>query len=142
MHTLNDLYLTSLTQMPEQPIRVTEEEGRKEITEKEDMTETDLKEITDEGGMTGGDGTEVAEEGHMKETDKEITEEGNREETTEEERCGMGTCQPPFLQRFSNLICFTLFLSFSGFCSLLQGPLLVSQVTYVTNFCASACVSF
>ena len=45
-----------------------------------------------------------------------------------DEQCGVGPWRPLGLQRFARIICFTLSAAFCGFCALMQGPLLVTQV--------------
>ena len=129
------------------------------MAEVADVTEKgDRREIADEGDWRTRGETEVTKNGDREKERKEKAKEGERremttngdrekereetetasegdqnKETTEDEKCGIGTCHPQVMQRFSRVIFFTLSLSFSGFCSLLTGPMLVSQVMYATQ---------
>ena len=101
------------------------------------MTEKgDRREIADEGDWRTRGETAVTKNGDKKERDgTEMTKNGD-------EKCGIGTCHPQVMQRFSRMIFFTLSLSFSGFCNLLSVPLLVSQVMYATHRYVLFCFCF
>ena len=138
---------------------VTEQGDRREIADEGDWRTRGETEMTKNGDKQERDGTEITKNGDREKErgekekakeeerremttngdrereseEKEMASEGESKETTEDEKCGIGTCHPQVMQRFARLIFFTLSLSFSGFCSLLTGPLLVSQVMYATH---------
>ena len=114
------------------------------MAEVADVTEKgDRREIADEGDWRTRGETEMTKNGDReREREKEMAHEGESKETTEDEKCGIGTCHPQVMQRFARLIFFTLNLSFSGVCTYAISSQLMSQVMYATHRYVLFCFCF